>query len=83
MAMTKIRLVNLEIILSLPCLFAIPAIGHKTEEKVTAYSALAELKAGNAHHVQHRYQHPHQTADRQRQLGTRELEQLKIWACGF
>src|SRR5262245_10961252 len=34
----------------------------------TADTVLRELKAGNDHHVVKRYQHPHQTAARQREL---------------
>ena len=55
--------------------------GQKIEEKVTADSALAELKSGNARHVEHRYQHPHQTADRERQLTSGQHPHAQILSC--
>lgn len=79
--MTKNRLVNIWIVSLFLFVLAIPSIGHKTEEKVTADSALAELKAGNAHHVEHRYQHPHQTADRQQQLASGQNPHAQILSC--
>jgi carbonic anhydrase len=39
-----------------------------TEQAATAEAALAELKEGNRHHVQHRYRHPHETPTRQKSL---------------
>jgi carbonic anhydrase len=62
-------------------LLAIPGIGHRSEAKVTAESALSELKLGNAHHVAHRYKHPHQTADRQRQLTSGQNPHAQILSC--
>jgi carbonic anhydrase len=79
--MTKIRLVNIAILLSLIFLFAFTNVGHSTGEKVTADSALAELKAGNLHHVEHRYHHPHQTAARQRQLTSGQNPHAEILSC--
>src|SRR6267142_1234670 len=55
--------------------------GQKIEEKVTADSALAELKSGNARHVEHRYQHPHLTADRQQQLIFGQNPHAQILSC--
>ena len=55
--------------------------GHKAEDKVTADSALAELKAGNDHHVAHRYQHPHENAERQRQLVSGQNPHAEILSC--
>src|SRR6185436_12955338 len=55
--------------------------GQKRKEKVTADSALAELRAGNAHHVAHRYQHPHETAERQRQLVSEQHPHAEILSC--
>jgi carbonic anhydrase len=55
--------------------------GQKNEEKVTAEAALAELSAGNAHHVAHRYQHPHETAERQRQLVSSQYPHAQILSC--
>lgn len=57
------------------------SVGHKAEDKVTADSALAELKAGNEHHVAHRYQHPHETAERQRQLASEQNPHAEILSC--
>jgi carbonic anhydrase len=60
---------------------ASPGPGQKREDKVTADSALAELRAGNAHHVVHRYQHPHETLDRQRQLVAGQNPHAEILSC--
>jgi carbonic anhydrase len=54
---------------------------HNSEEKVTSDSALAELKAGNQHHVAHRYSHPHETAERQRQLTAEQNPHAEILSC--
>ena len=65
-------------------LFLMPeaiSIGQKTDEKVTADSALAELKAGNEHHISHRYVHPHETAERQRQLTSGQNPHAEILSC--
>jgi len=56
-------------------------IGQKAEEKITADSVLAELKAGNEHHVAHRYQHPHETGDRQRELVAGQHPHAEILSC--
>src|SRR5215813_15287002 len=56
-------------------------LGQKNEEAVTADSALAELKAGNAHHVAHRYTHPHETADRQRELASGQHPHAQVLSC--
>jgi len=55
--------------------------GQKSEDKVTADSALAELRAGNAHHVAHRYEHPHETAERQRELVSGQHPHAEILSC--
>jgi len=57
------------------------SLGQKNEEAVTADSALAELKAGNAHHVAHRYTHPHETADRQRELASGQHPHAQVLSC--
>lgn len=64
-------------------LFSPPSIsiGQKAEEEITADSVLAELKTGNAHHVAHRYQHPHESLDRQRQLRTGQHPHAEILSC--
>src|ERR1044072_5287259 len=51
------------------------------DEQITADSALAELKTGNKHHVSHRYQHPHETLDRQRQLASGQHPHAEILSC--
>jgi carbonic anhydrase len=56
--------------------------GQKSEgSKLTADSVLAELSAGNAHHVAHRYQHPHQNANRQRELVSSQNPHAEILSC--
>src|SRR5215217_6023622 len=54
---------------------------RNTEEKITADSVLAELKSGNGHHVAHRFQHPHQTLERQRQLVSGQHPHAEILSC--
>src|SRR5689334_24966509 len=53
----------------------------QAEEKITPDSALAELKSGNEHHVAHRYQHPHESADRQRELVQGQNPHAEILSC--
>ncbi len=55
--------------------------GQNADEKITADSVLAELKTGNKHHVTHRYQHPHETVDRQRQLVSGQHPHAEILSC--
>jgi len=55
--------------------------GQKSEVAVTADSVVAELSAGNAHHVAHRYQHPHQNANRQRELVSGQNPHAEILSC--
>ena len=57
------------------------SMGQTSEEKISAESVLAELKAGNEHHVAHRYQHPHETGDRQRELLTGQHPHAEILSC--
>jgi len=78
--MRIVRLVVITLALLLP-LGSILPLGHKADEKVTADSALAELKAGNDHHVAHRYQHPHENAERQRQLVAEQNPHAQILSC--
>ena len=75
------RLFTLAIIVLLTALVALPGVPQKTEEKVTADSALAELKLGNKHHAQHRYLHPHETVSRQRQLASAQHPHAEILSC--
>jgi carbonic anhydrase len=51
------------------------------EETITADSVLAELKTGNKHHAAHRYQHPHETLDRQRQLVSGQHPHAELLSC--
>jgi len=55
--------------------------GQNDEEKITADSVLAELKSGNEHHVAHRYQHPHETQDRVRELVAGQHPHAEILSC--
>jgi len=79
--MTSNHLVNVGIVALLLLSLSILGIGQKDEEKVTADSALAELKSGNAHHVEHRYQHPHATVNRRRQLASGQNPHAEILSC--
>jgi carbonic anhydrase len=47
----------------------------------SASDVLRELKAGNAHHVAKRYQHPHQTAARQRELAATQSPHAIVLSC--
>jgi carbonic anhydrase len=60
---------------------AVLGTGRKSSDKVTADSVLAELKAGNTHHVAHRYQHPNETAERMRQLASGQSPHAEILSC--
>src|SRR4030095_13791769 len=55
--------------------------GQKAPHKVTADSVLAELKAGNAHHVAPRYQHPHESAQRMRELSSGQTPHAEVLSC--
>ena len=57
------------------------SIGRNADEKLTADSALTELKSGNERHVAHRYQHPHENKDRQRQLVSGQQPHAEILSC--
>jgi carbonic anhydrase len=54
------------------------------EHKATAVSAdavIAELKAGNDHHVSKQYRHPNQSATRQRELASAQNPHAGVLAC--
>ena len=72
---------KLTIAILITAFVALPGTGQKAEEKITADSALAELKLGNEHHVSHRYQHPHETAERQRELSTGQHPHAEVLSC--
>jgi carbonic anhydrase len=55
--------------------------GQNAEAKITPDSVLAELKSGNEHHVAHRYKHPHETKDRQRELVNGQHPHAEILSC--
>ena len=59
----------------------LPGAGYQAESKLTPDSVLAELKNGNAHHVRHQYQHPHETTARQRELVTGQHPHAEILSC--
>jgi carbonic anhydrase len=79
--MTINRLFNIAIASLLFSFLAILTPVSKTKDNVTAESALAELTAGNAHHVAHRYQHPHETLERQRELASGQSPHAEIMSC--
>ena len=54
---------------------------HQAETNVTPDSAIAELKAGNVHHVRHQYQHPHESLTRQRELVAGQHPHAEILSC--
>ena len=60
---------------------ALPGVGRQTETPPTPDSVLAELKAGNDHHARHQYQHPHETAARQRELISAQHPHAEILSC--
>jgi len=72
-----IATLTLVIVLSAPS----PATTQNAEEKITADSVLSELKSGNGRHVAHRYQHPHETLDRMRQLVSGQHPHAEILSC--
>ena len=47
----------------------------------SADAVVRELKAGNDHHVAKQYQHPHQTAARQRELASGQHPQAIVLSC--
>jgi carbonic anhydrase len=79
MTYNAVRLIIATLILL--TLFSPPSRSSAQEETITADSVLAELKIGNKHHVAHRYQHPHETLDRQRQLVSGQHPHAEILSC--
>ena len=75
------RLFILSIVIGLTALVAFSGTAQKAETPVTADSALAELKAGNDHHVKHRYSHPHETAQRLNELVGGQHPHAEILSC--
>ena len=54
---------------------ATPAAGPSAD------AVLAELKAGNDHHAAKQYAHPHETADRQKELTSGQHPHASVLAC--
>ena len=59
----------------------ISAVAGAQDAVPSAAAVLAELRAGNDHHVAKRYQHPHQTAARQRELAATQHPHAIILSC--
>src|SRR5215471_1535552 len=57
------------------------AVTAAQETMPSAEAVLRELKAGNDHHVAKRYQHPHQTAARQRELASAQHPHAIVLSC--
>src|SRR3954471_24013895 len=51
------------------------------QDMPSADAVLRELKAGNDHHVSKRYQHPHQNAERQRELAESQHPHAIVLSC--
>ncbi len=65
------------------CLLLLTTLARagQDEKTVTAEVALKELKVGNQHHVLHKYQHPHDTIQRQRELTSAQHPHAQILSC--
>lgn len=72
---------NLVVAVLLLCPVVVIGTEQKNHDKVTPDSALAELKEGNAHHAAHRYTHPHETAERMRQLASVQHPHAEVLSC--
>ena len=57
------------------------AVAGAQDAMPSAAAVLVELKAGNDHHAAKRYQHPHQTAGRQRELTATQHPHAIILSC--
>jgi len=57
------------------------AVVAADEKPPSAEMVLRELKAGNDHHVIKRYQHPHQSAARQRELAAGQAPHAIVLSC--
>jgi carbonic anhydrase len=57
------------------------AVAGAQDAMPSAAAVLLELKAGNDHHAAKRYQHPHQTAARQRELTATQHPHAIILSC--
>jgi carbonic anhydrase len=57
------------------------AVAGAQDTPPSADAVLRELKAGNNHHVSKRYQHPHQSAARQREVAATQHPHAIILSC--
>ena len=57
------------------------AVAAAQDTVPSAAAVLRELQAGNAHHVAKQYQHPHQTAARQRELALNQHPHATVLSC--
>ena len=55
--------------------------GQDGEKNVTGDVALQELKVGNLHHISHKYKHPNETQQRQRELASAQHPHAEILSC--
>ncbi len=62
-------------------LVGVSALAEAPDDVPSADAVLRELKAGNDHHVAKHYQHPHQSADRQRELSSGQHPHATILSC--
>jgi len=60
---------------------ALIGLAGAQEQIPSADAVLRELKAGNDHHATKKYQHPHQTAARQRDLSSGQAPHAVILSC--
>ena len=60
---------------------AVIGVAAAQEQLPSADAVLRELKAGNDHHATKQYQHPHQTAARQRDLTSGQAPHAVILSC--
>ena len=68
--------------MSAVCAVLVLAAGSAAQNVApTADAVLAELKSGNQHHVGKRYEHPHQSAARQRELASGQHPHACILSC--
>jgi len=75
------RLLVVAIPAALLLTLAIPGNVQKGVDKVSAASALAELRAGNARYVAQKYQHPHESAALRRQLASGQHPHAEVLSC--
>ncbi len=57
------------------------AVATAQDKGPSAAAVLRELKTGNDHHIAKRYQHPHQTAARQRELASSQHPHAIVLSC--